>query len=216
MNPEDEEYLRRLEVAHREEQNQRLQLQSVQASSILQGQDNSNLIEFQLEMDTLLEKIEHMLRGHILRFDSKGSRWEVPKNSDYEIFNEFGVQEILRTLSMYLNKNTLLSNYDEETINWKVYDLGIELGDLIFMKYEEMGLDTDEKRKLYLMVVRQIVDSVHSAYLRALNGGERESLRTARTVTQNEPLGRMNNYQNIMPSRSSGISKILPWNWGRG
>ena len=34
-----------------------------------------------------------------------------------------------------------------------------------------------------------IINTVEASYNRSLNGGERESLRTARTVTQSEPLG---------------------------
>ena len=42
---------------------------------------------------------------------------------------------------------------------------------------------------MYPIIVRQVVDIVHSTYLRALNGGERESLRLARSVVQNESGG---------------------------
>jgi hypothetical protein len=45
-----------------------------------------------------------------------------------------------------------------------------------------------EKRKNYPMLIREIVDIIHSAYKRALEGGERRSLREARSVTQTEPL----------------------------
>ncbi len=36
------------------------------------------------------------------------------------------------------------------------------------------------------MIVQELVDTIHSAYLRALGGGERDSLRTARHVAQTE------------------------------
>jgi hypothetical protein len=176
----------------------------------------------------------------------------MPPNSNAErIFTDFGVGEIMRILSMYLNRNTILSNYDEPTINVKVFDFGTELADLIFLKYElmfttltmnecfqkvfrtdleivpiekdnqigadgwaikmkdrksgivvlkeltpeqmtqvlrEFKLQQLEKRKLYPIIVRQIVDTVHSAYLRALNGGERQSLHEQRSVSQNETI----------------------------
>ena len=105
---------------------------------------------------------------------------------DGSILNDFGVSEIMRILSNYINRNTILSNYYEDTIKEKLYDLGNDLSDLIYLKYERMGLKDIEKRKLYAIIVREMVDIVHSAYLRALNGGERESLREARQVSQNE------------------------------
>ena len=42
----------------------------------------------------------------------------------------------MNIVSFYINKNTLLSNFDEETIFWKVKDFGTELADLIFNRYE--------------------------------------------------------------------------------
>jgi hypothetical protein len=106
---------------------------------------------------------------------------------------------------MYLNRNTILSNYDEPTINWKVFDFGNEMADLFYLKYEAMGLKDLEKRKLYPIIVRELVDIVHSAYLRALNGGERESLHEQRTVSQQEtilPQGYSVNGQPALRERS--------------
>ena len=188
MNPEEAKYLNDVEMALKEEQSKNIDNSKV-ASSMFQGDDNSNLIEWQLEMDNILERIDHLLRGHTLKFDKEGNlTWQEPKDNKMRVFNEYGVQEILRILSMYLNRNTILSNYDEETIKLKVYDLGYELTDLIYLKYEDMGLNTPGKMKLYPMIVREIVDNVHSAYLRALHGGERDSLRQARFISQTEPI----------------------------
>ncbi len=189
MNPEETKYLSDVETALREEGARNMDNAKI-ASSMFQSDENTNLIEWQLEMDNILERIDHLLRGHSLGFTKDGQLiWKEPENSDFAIFNEYGVQEILRILSMYLNRNTILSNYDEPTINWKVYDIGYDLADLIYLKYEQMGLDTPEKQKLYPMLVREIVDTIHSAYLRALHGGERDSLRQARFISQTEPLG---------------------------
>lgn len=158
-----------------------------QSNTLIAGQMNQdNLIKWQLELDSILERVEHILRGDKPTMINGNMVFTPPTNDDDRIFNDYGVAEIMRILSMYLNRNTILSNYDEETINWKVLDFGYEVSDLIFLKYEEMGLDTLEKRKRYPMIVRELVDSVHSSFLRALNGGERDSLRQARSITQNE------------------------------
>ena len=213
MNEEEAQYIEQLQTALGQEQGRSNQMAQA-ASSMFSAQPDGNLIEFQLELDNILERIDHLLRGHELKFDDKGNLiWKEPKMMSRQLFNEYGVQEILRILSMYLNRNTILSNYDEETINWKVYDLGYDLADLIFMKYEEMGLDTKDKIKLYPIIVREMVDTVHSSYLRALGGGERESLRSARMVTQNQPI--MTN----MPAQSfqmpSKKSLFKPWTWAK-
>ena len=156
------------------------------SNSFISGGYNENLIQWQLELDTILERIEHMLRGDKPECKNGSVIWTPPKDDDERIFNERGVAELMRALSNYVNRNTILSNYTEEIIDTKMLDVGYELSDLIYLKYEVFGLDSLEKRKLYPMIVREMVDIVHSAYLRALNGGERESLREARTVNQTE------------------------------
>jgi len=129
-----------------------------------------------------------MLRGDKIHLQDGNMIWSLAVTEEEKVLNEFGVAEIMRILSMYLNRNTILSNYDEDTINEKMMDFGFELADLFYLKYEVMGLSTLEKRKLYPMLVRQIVDTIHSSYLRALHGGERESLREARHITQSDQI----------------------------
>lgn len=186
-----------------------------QASRYANSSQDKDLIRWQLELDNILERVEHLLRGDELRFDKGGNLiWKVPENPDHILFNEYGVQEILRILSLYLNRNTILSNYDEDTINYKVYDFGMELIDLIFMKYEQMGLDDVQKIKIYPMICREIIDVVHSAYLRALNGGERQSLREARHVSQT-----LLPPTTTLPGLSGGTHKpfsvFKPSTWGK-
>jgi len=163
--------------------------QIFQQTSAFGKTDDENLVKWQLELDNILERIDHLLRGHKLTWKEGNLIWVEPKDKNEAIFNDYGVNEILRILSLYLNRNTILSNYAGEMIETKVYDFGNEVGDLILGKYEEMGLDTYEKMILYPMIIRELVDVIHSAYLRALHGGERESLREARSVTQTMPLG---------------------------
>jgi len=151
-----------------------------------QGQDN--LIKWQLELDNILERCEHILRGDKLMFNNGNLMWTPQLDAQDNILNEYGVQEIMRILSMYLNRNTILSDYDDPEIREKVLDFGRELNDLFFMKYEEMGLVSLEKRKNYPMLIREMVDIVHSAYKRALHGGEKRSLREARQISQTEQI----------------------------
>ncbi len=147
-----------------------------------------NLIKFQLNPAPLLEIIEHMLRGDNVEFKDGNTIWTKETDAKKVLFNDKGVAEIMRILACYVTPNTFLSNYDEKTIRVKVYDLGIEIADLIYLKYNEFGLDTIEKRKCYPIIVREIVDVVHSSYLRALNGREMDSLREGRQVNQSDSM----------------------------
>lgn len=163
--------------------------QSPMSNTLVAGLANQdNLIKWQLELDSILERIEHILRGDRPKVHNGNLIFVEAKEESDMIFNDHGVAEIMRILSMYLNRNTILSNYDIDTIYWKVLDFGNEVSDLIFLKYFEMGLNTLDKRKRYPMIVHELIDTVHSAYLRALHGGERDSLRQARTISQSEQL----------------------------
>lgn len=159
--------------------------------NLFNAEEQDNLIRWQLDLKEDLERIYHLLKGDQVKEDKDGNMIYVePEDEALKPFNEFGVQLIMNIMAFYLNRNTLLSNYDAATIDWKILDFGNELTDLIFNKYEEMGMDTPQKQKMYPMITKELIDTIHSAYLRAYHGGERESLRTARTVTQTEPLAR--------------------------
>ena len=194
-------------------------------NSLFGEEAQDNLIRWQLDLKEDLDRIYHLLRGDKIIESEEGTTYEENEDPESKPFNEFGVKLLMNIMSFYLNRNTILSNYDEETINWKVHDFGIDLSDLIHNRYEDMMITTKSKDtevirdhlanklKLYPMVVRELVDTVHSAYLRAYNGGERESLRTARTVTQTEPLG---SNINMGFQHSQNKSKWFnPLTWGK-
>jgi len=182
--------------------------------SMFNRSNDENLIKWQLELDSILERLEHILRGDQVSYRDGCTVWK-PCDEKNRMMNDYGVNELLKIISSYLNRNTILSNYDEDTINFKVYDIGMEVSDLIFMKYEAMGLDTVEKRKLYPMMVRQMVDMVHSSYLRALHGGERDSLREARQITQTESMQPGLSINNMPVQRERGILNPMRYMFGR-
>lgn len=148
---------------------------------------NDNLIKWQLELNEILDRTEHMLRGDILKIDDKGNQvWEENPNPDANPLNKYGVEECMRVLSMYLTRNTILANHTADEVNDITYDFGKELNDLYFMQYELMGMDSQEKRKKYPMYVTMMVHTVWNAYTRSIGGGERSSLREARQLMQQE------------------------------
>lgn len=238
------------------------------ANSIFSGEDNENLIKWQLDLNEELERIWHLLQGHEIKFDKEGFKYYVePKDPNLKPFNEYGVKILMNIMAFYLNRNTILSNYDSDTIDKRVFDIGNEIADLIFTKYEEMMVTISirkeiekitgkeiqklpngryvanlkymggeiyydelpiavlnhideilaehiyQKIKLYPMIVLELTDSIESAYNRSLHGGERESLRTARSVVQSEPLGKQPQVQQVHPR--SKFSVVKPWTWDK-
>lgn len=185
------------------------------ANTLIASQYNQdNLIKWQLELDSILERVEHILRGDKPKMENGNMIFIPAQKEEDKILNEQGVAEVMKILSMYLNRNTILSNYDEKTIRDKMLDFGFEVSDLIYLKYEDFGLNTLEKRKRYGMIIRELVDVVHSALLRALNGGERDSLRQARQITQSEQI--MANGFPMMPMQQNQRSPLNPMRFLRG
>ncbi len=191
--------------------NERADVGGIQSNTVVGGLTPNNIIEWQLELDSILERIEHLLRGDRPISRNGSITYETPKTEDEQILNNYGVSEVMRLLSLYINRNTILSNYDEDTIHYKVYDFGCELADLFFLKYDEFGWKSESKRKLYPMLIREIIDVVHSSYLRALNGGERESIRKAISVQQNLAGGDNDDVQQYPRKQKKWFN---PLSWG--
>lgn len=145
---------------------------------------SEDIARWQLELNDILEKVEHSLKGDVVVFENGQLIWKDNPNPKENTLNKKGVQIIMRLLTKYINRNTILSDYTAEEINFKVLDFGKRLNNLIFMKYEEMGMDSEEKRKEYPSLVGALVDIVHSAYARAKDGRERESYRKMISVSQ--------------------------------
>ena len=116
----------RLGLAQQEQQNQ-------QEQRYTEPQETS-MIKEQLDLGEELERIDYLLRG----FTLERGEWKAPTTQDLVVLSEYGVHLIRNTIAWYLNKNTLLSNYDEDTILTKMLDFSNDLNDTIFMEYEKV------------------------------------------------------------------------------
>lgn len=157
--------------------------------SAFSTKEQESLVKWQIELNDILERAEHILRGDKPTFKDGHLIWEKNIDPSQNTLNERGVQTILKILSNYVNRNTILSDYENDEIRVKVFDFGRELNNLIFMNYEDMGIDNEDKMNEYPMLVRELVDIVHSTYKRALKGGERRSLREMIQISQTSGIG---------------------------
>lgn len=207
----DVDYYRQMEAELEKANNQTQQLQQHYASTMFSAENNDNLVKWQLDIKEELARIEHLIRKHIPATDQDGNEYykEAPKEN--QIFNETGVNEILNLLAWYLNKNIILSNFNEKQINQRCEQLGEELINFVFNNYENFGLNDKEKIKHFPIVVMNILNTIEAAYNRAWRGGERESLRTARTVIQSE--NSRGGQQMLMPQQQRKFSLVKPTTW---
>lgn len=150
-----------------------------------------NVIQYQLESDDILDKIEHFFRGDIIKTNEDGDTYYAPQtNSDLQLLNEYGVNSMMHKLQNYVNRNTNLSYYSEDRINEILSDVGDALNKLLFCNYEKMGLDTEFKRTKYEEIVVQTLHIIESAYRRAIGGKERELINNNNiNINQTERIG---------------------------
>lgn len=186
------------------------------APTFFKNEEQDNLIRWQLDIHEELQRIEHLLRKHIPKTDKDGNTYFVEPPKEDQIFNETGINEILNLLAWYLNKNILLSNFREEEIKIRCLQFHRTLTDFIFNNYQHFGLDNREKIKHYPIVVMNITNTIEASYNRALNGGERNSLRTARSVIQNDSMGMQGmGGQGMMMPQQKQFKLMKPTTWGK-
>jgi hypothetical protein len=170
---------------------------------------DSNLIQWQLSVNDILDTLYHLLRGDRIKIKNGERIWENAPEGKAPI-SEDGVQDILREVFSYINKNLLLSYYDIKQINLRLYTFGDFFIDLIMDNYEILGMDTEDKEERYSMICLATINAVNSAYNRALGGKERDSLTKKTMVHQNATPQSFGN----MPQRSGGgLTKLNPLNW---
>lgn len=160
---------------------------------------NDDIVRWQLELNDILERAEHILRGDIPKIDNNEIYWSPNPNPEENALNEKGIQEIMKRLAMYVNRNTILSDYSNEEIHIKVFDFTRELNNLVYTDYDNFGMDNENKRKNYPMLIKEIEDIVHSTYKRALDGAEKRSLREMISISQATN-------QNLNPYNQNGMN----------
>jgi hypothetical protein len=177
--------------------------------SLFGSRASDDIARWQLELNDILEKAEHMLNGDVVVFENGQLIWKNNPCPEKNTLNKDGVQVCMKFLSMYVNRNTILADYLEDEIRYKVLDFGKRFNDLIFLKYDEMGMDNEDKRKEYASIVGAMVDIVHSAYSRAKEGRERESYRKMISVSQASQGGMMGGGVTVNAQQNPKIRGIL-------
>jgi hypothetical protein len=108
-----------------------------------------NLIKYQLDMREELDRIYHILRGDQIKEVENRIVYVEATDDRLKPFNDFGVHLLMNIMTAYLNKNTILSYYEEpEIFDRIIWAFGNTLSDLILERFLEMGMDTEDKIKV--------------------------------------------------------------------
>jgi len=96
-----------------------------------------NLAEAQLDCEETLTKINHLLKQDILKINENGIlEWVKISDDKKRVLTDEGVDKIMQVMQSYINKETLLSNFDEKTIARRMLEFSLSFSGLIFLKYE--------------------------------------------------------------------------------
>ena len=99
-------------------------------------QQEQNLAEAQLDCEDTLTRIYHLLKQDVLRVTNGFSDWVAIGDAKKRILTEEGVDRIMQIMYSYINKETLLSNFNDKQIPQRMLEFSLALSALIFMKYE--------------------------------------------------------------------------------
>jgi hypothetical protein len=150
-------------------------------------EQKDDLTRHQLDLSKTKSDIAHWLNGDFPKEDEKGKfGWVVNANEEYKVLNDFGIREVMRIINIYLSKDVIMSNLKEDRINQICGQIGEELNDIFFTKYDEIGLDTDSKLKNYSSIIVTLVHIIYITLMRAEGGKERISVTENRIVNQTE------------------------------
>lgn len=110
-------------------QNKQLQYQMEEAEK--------NLAEAQLDCEETLTKINHLLKQDVLKVNSEGIlEWQEISDLKKRVLTDEGVDKIMQVMQSYINKETLLSNFDDKMIARRMLEFSLSFSALIFLKYE--------------------------------------------------------------------------------
>ena len=187
MDDQEQQFMESLQAETQNLQSKNTELNSALSASNFQTGDDKNLIEYQLDSSEMIGRVEHFLKGETVGYDAEGNQvWIKQENEDLNLFNEYGVNSIMTILGSYIDKNTILSNYDEMRINEILADFGEEIAIFIYCNYEKMGMDTEFKKTRYGLTVMTIIHGVESAYRKAIGGWTSRELNSSRIFTQSD------------------------------
>lgn len=154
---EREEYQRLVQMVEAEESRRMKAETQVSQMSAFQGDKEPNIIEYQLDVSPTLDRIYHLLSGHIPKRVNGKETWVEPEDDRLKILSKYGVDQIMGILATIINPNTLLSDFDDKQIEDNTRSFGIEFADLLFQRYEDFFYypTPEELFEKYLPIFRE-------------------------------------------------------------
>ena len=133
-----------------------------------------------LDPESIIEELEHHLRGEYKKkIDQNTIAW-IKTPDTVPILNERGIQAIIKSLQIRINRVTFMSNLEEKHIYDICLTLANDLTELLFNNSEEFGLNWQSAHQR--VIIDEIMDFVFIALRKAYSEGERRHWRTIEKI----------------------------------
>lgn len=134
----------------------------------------NDFFKFRITTEDLLEELDHRLKGEILTSDD-GRNYYYKKIYEPWCNHKFINTVIGIVYGFGANRNTILGNLKNKEICYRCNYLWKRLARLLFTNYKEFGI----QKEMRSLIIKLIVDTVHSSLSRSEDGWESEKLSTA-------------------------------------
>lgn len=113
------------------------QAQAAAAAQYYVEEKEKSIAEAQLEVEVTLTKLYHLLKQDSYKLVEEGGKmgWVPLADGKKRVLTDEGVERIMQTMNFYINKENLLSNFNEEQINRIMLTFRLALNANFFMKY---------------------------------------------------------------------------------
>ena len=130
---------------------------------------DDDFFRFRIDASDILMEVKHLLKGEVLI----GNEWV---KQDEAWMNNKGINKVTHIMFVCgMNKGTFLGNLKKDEIMYKCKMLKKKLARLLFEKYK----DYEVPKEMRDLLIKTVVDTVHSGLSRSEGGRESEQLSTA-------------------------------------
>jgi len=126
-------------AVHSETQRNNLVAQQTNQMQYQMEEAEKNLADSQLDCERILFELYHSLKQDVLRPNPNKDGvldWFEINDPKKRVFTDEGIDEIMQVMKTYINKETLLSNFDDKKINERMLDFCLAFNGKFMLKYE--------------------------------------------------------------------------------
>lgn len=153
------------------------------ATQVLGGAHSTEgSLRYQIETSNILEELEHGLKAEVPILDQNTNTisWQKPKGVE-PLINQRGVNNVITLLRIRLTKIFVLSELEQESIEWMTINLGQTLIDDLYFNWAEYGIKDTAAAS---MIVALVCDTVFATLRKGYKGNYQKFISRTQSVQE--------------------------------